>query len=51
MYFNMSIPGFEGVEIHKLEKVGDRIALYVMMPRKEHKCPVCGNLTSKVHDY
>ncbi|BDH60778.1 ISL3 family transposase [Lysinibacillus sp. PLM2] len=51
MYFNMKIPGFEGVEIHKVENVEDRIALYVMMPRKEHKCPVCGNLTSKVHDY
>ncbi len=38
MYFNMKIPGFEGVEIHKVEKVEDRIALYVMMPRKEHKC-------------
>lgn len=30
--------------------MGDRIALYVQMPKCTHPCPVCKKETSKVHD-
>ena len=51
MNFNMNIPGLKDVEITKIEEVGDRIALYVQLPKCTHQCPVCKKETSKVHDY
>ncbi|VDG98119.1 Transposase and inactivated derivatives [Lysinibacillus sphaericus] len=47
----MNIPGLKGVEVNKIEEVGDRIALYVSLPLKPHSCPTCGTLTKKIHDY
>ena len=47
----MNIPGLKGVEVNKIEEVGDRIALYVSLPLKPHQCPACGTLTKKIHDY
>lgn len=47
----MNIPGLKGVEVNKIEEVGDRIALHVSLPLKPHHCPACGTLTQKVHDY
>lgn len=41
MNFNMNIPGLKDVEITKVEEVGDRIALYVQLPKCTHPCPVC----------
>jgi len=51
MNFNMNIPGLKDVKITKVEEVGDRIALYVQLPKCTHQCPVCKKETSKVHDY
>ncbi|TQR39600.1 transposase [Lysinibacillus sphaericus] len=51
MNFNTNIPGLKDVEITKVEEVGDRIALYVQLPKCTHQCPVCKKETSKVHDY
>ncbi len=47
----MNIPGLKGVEVNKIEEVGDRIALYVSLPPNPHQCPACGTLTKKIHDY
>lgn len=47
----MNIPGLKGVEVNKIEEVGDRIALHVSLPLKPHHCPACGTVTQKVHDY
>lgn len=47
----MQIPGLKDVEITKIEKVGDRIVLYVQLPKYTHPCPVCQKEISKVHDY
>lgn len=41
MNFNMNIPGLKDVEITKVEEEGDRIALYVQLPKCTHQCPVC----------
>lgn len=51
MNFIMNIPGLKGVTIQKVEETGERIALHVSLPKKEHSCPNCHQLTSKVHDY
>lgn len=51
MNFNMNIPGLKDVELEKTEEIGERIALYVSLPKHPHKCPSCGEMTVKVHDY
>lgn len=51
MNFNMNIPGLKDVEIEKIEEVGERTALYVSLHKQPHKCPNCGEMTTKVHDY
>lgn len=51
MNFNLNIPGLKGVEIEKIEGIGERIALHVSLPKQPHKCPRCGEMTTKVHDY
>ncbi len=48
---NMNIPGLKDVIIEKIEKVGERTAIYVTLPRKPHPCPACGRTTEKIHDY
>lgn len=40
----------KNVEITKVEEIGDRIALYVQLPKRMHQFPVCKKI-SKVHDY
>ncbi|WP_082332549.1 transposase family protein [Lysinibacillus contaminans] len=51
MNFNMNIPGLKDVEVTKVEEVGNRIALYVQMPKCAYQCPVCKQETMRVHDY
>lgn len=48
---NLKIPGLEDVTIIKIEQLEDRIAIYVEMPVKLHKCPKCSEKTRKIHDY
>lgn len=48
---NIIIPGLEDVIIKKTDQFEDRIAIYVEMPVKTHKCPKCGEKTRKIHDY
>lgn len=47
----IKIPGLEDVIIKKVEEFEDRIALYVEMPVKPHRCPNCKGRTRKIHDY
>jgi len=51
MNFNMFLPGFEEVQITKMEKTDNGVALYVEMELTPHRCPSCQAITSKVHDY
>lgn len=41
----------EDVIVRKVEIYEDKAEVYIELPRKEHKCPVCGELTSQIHDY
>jgi transposase len=47
----MNIPGLKDVEIEKIEEIGERTVLHVSLPKQSHKCPNCGEMTIKVHDY
>lgn len=51
MNFNMKIPGLKGVKIEKIEEIDERVALYLSLPVKPHKCPNCNQYTKKIHDY
>ncbi len=51
MNFNMFLPGFEEVQVSKIEKTDVEVALYVKMELTPHPCPSCLTITSKVHDY
>lgn len=52
-YFNYSekLLGLQEVIVKKIEENEEKIQIDIEMPRKECKCPVCGNRTDKIHDY
>lgn len=41
----------EDVIVRKVEINEGKAEVYIELPRKSHKCPVCGELTSQIHDY
>jgi transposase len=51
MNFNMIIPGLKDVVVKNVVESGEFIQIFVEMEQKVHRCPSCGERTSKVHDY
>ncbi|SOB91238.1 transposase IS204/IS1001/IS1096/IS1165 family protein [Ureibacillus xyleni] len=51
MNINMELPGLKGVNIEEIIEQENRILVYISMPVKEHICPMCGDKTTKIHDY
>ncbi|MFC2949124.1 ISL3 family transposase [Virgibacillus sediminis] len=51
MYSNMNLPGFENTKILKLEKAESAYHIHVQLPKKTHRCPDCGTMTERIHDY
>ncbi|WP_240628771.1 transposase family protein, partial [Bacillus salacetis] len=51
MHFNMVLPGLEEVRILKAEEIGEAYHLHIELPKRKHKCPACGDQTTRVHDY
>ena len=51
MNSTIKIPGLKDAIITKVEQFEDRVAIYVEMAVKAHKCPNCGGKTKKIHDY
>lgn len=45
------ILGLEGVIVNKVESNEKEMHISLELPRREHSCPACGELTSRVHDY
>ena len=39
------------VFIRNIKNLKDKVEIYIELPQHEHICPICGALTSKVHDY
>ena len=50
-YFTEKLLGLQDVDIEKLEEIDNSIHINCRLKRKPHKCPCCGKLTDKVHDY
>jgi transposase len=51
MNFNMIIPGLKETVVTKVEESGEYVHIFVEMERSVHRCPGCGQRTSKIHDY
>lgn len=45
---NIKIPGLEDVIVTKIEQIEDRLAIFVEMDVKTHRCPNCGERTRKI---
>ena len=41
----------EDVIITNVENISDQLHIYIELPRGSHVCPVCGNVTDRIHDY
>lgn len=41
----------EDVIVTKVKNLPEELHVYIEFPRKDHVCPRCGRMTSKVHDY
>lgn len=41
----------EDVILTNVENISDELHIYLELPRKKHRCPVCGAVTDVVHDY
>ena len=41
----------EDVIITKVENISEEVHVYLELPRVKHRCPACGALTDRVHDY
>jgi len=53
-YFNTMgqlLVGLEGVEISNVVHQRGEIHIYISMKRSKQKCPYCGDLSNRVHDY
>ncbi len=48
MNFNMELPGLKGVNIEGIVEQENRMLVYISMPVKEHRCPVCGAKTTRL---
>ncbi|SHJ34882.1 transposase family protein, partial [Thermoclostridium caenicola] len=43
--------GFEDVTVTFAERKDNQFHIHMKMKRKAHKCPRCGRITEKIHDY
>jgi len=43
--------GLEDVIVESVERNENTLCIYVSIHKRIHKCPLCGEPTSKVHDY
>ena len=41
----------EDVIITNVESFSEEVHIYLELPRRKHRCPACGALTDRVHDY
>lgn len=49
--FTTKLLELEDVNINDVQSTNTEIHIHFTMNRRTHKCPKCGNLTDKVHDY
>lgn len=54
MLYNYSTTNFTGLQdliIKNIDNLGEKLFINAELPRKPHKCPSCGEMTDKIHDY
>lgn len=50
-YSTTNLTGLQDLEIKNIDNLGNFLLINAEMVRKPHKCPCCGNITDKIHDY
>lgn len=43
--------GLKDVIVTDIDDSGSELLIYIELPRRKHKCPMCGTSTDKIHDY
>ena len=49
--YTAKLLNLEDVIITKVENISEEVHVYLELPRMKHRCPACGGLTDRVHDY
>ena len=49
--YTAKLLNLEDVIITDVENISEELHIYIELPRKEHRCPACGSVTDRVHDY
>ena len=49
--YTAKLLNLEDVIITKVENISEEVHVYLELPRVKHRCPACGALTDRVHDY
>lgn len=49
--YTAKLLNLEDVIITKVENISEEVHVYLELPRVKHRCPACGTLTDRVHDY
>jgi len=49
--YTTELLGLEDVNIIEIKQNERRLDIYIMKPRRKHRCPACGQETDKIHDY
>ena len=49
--YTAKLLNLEDVIIIKVENISEEVHVYLELPRTKHRCPACGALTDRVHDY
>ena len=49
--YTAKLLNLEDAIITNVENICDEVHVYLELPRMKHRCPACGGLTDRVHDY
>ena len=49
--YTAKVLNLEDVIITNVENISDVLHIYLELPRQKHRCPACGALTERIHDY
>lgn len=49
--YTAKLLNLEDVIITNVENISEEVHVYLELPRVKHRCPACGALTDRVHDY
>ena len=50
-HFTEKLIGLQHIEVKKIEKTENSIHIFCKLKQVPHKCPCCGKITDKIHDY